>query len=141
MNADRSILCSDGEAGSMGLYHWEFFSHSSSCLLHRVSGFGYQANERLEPVFAWHPTLRSRSIYAMVEGLRTDVKAVHLMNANQHTRLMTWTSEQLNAIMLPGNWRNTGAKVATRWSPDGRRLAAIGQGGLMVFNFGEAFST
>ena len=63
-NADLSSAVADEEADSSGLYHWEFVSASSSCLVHRVSGLNHQACKSVEPIFAWHPTLRSHSIYA-----------------------------------------------------------------------------
>ncbi len=118
------------------IQHWTFDSSKGSSVWHDVSGL----NRDLAGAFvlsrmAWQLTTKSAAIYALVDFKANG--ALHLIDAQKHRRLITWTSEQM-ASMLQGPMSLEYASLA--WSFDGNELAVITKTGTAIFSFPFKFA-
>ncbi len=113
------------------IQHFTSDSSMGSTVCHDVSGLdrelaGAFAIKRM----AWQLTIKSAAIYALVE--RKHNGALHLIDAQKHRRLITWTSEKM-ASMLQRPISLGYAFLA--WSCDGNELAVITKTGTAILSF------
>ena len=79
---------------------------------------------------AWHPTLKKSVIYAVAED--RECTAVHLIDAQRHRRLITWSSQDLASMLQVSAYKGN-PHIA--WHPDGTKLAIANSTGTVILSF------
>ena len=112
--------------------HWVCDASTGRSLRHTIPGLRGGLLDGHEDDMAWHPSLKAAaaSICALAECWQT--AAVHLIDAKRHERLITWTSNELAAILeTPGSLDSS----CIAWSPHGQMLAIVNFMGTIIFDF------
>ena len=121
-----------GEPWVLGLVfspisHCVYNASSQSSLRHRVPGFSeklprpfhylWPPSQKCEGRIAWHPTLKSAAICALVEDGKS--AALHLSNAKEDCPLITWSAEELAGILQESSFKALpalpGPQMAKSW--------------------------
>ncbi len=112
------------------IQHWTFDSSTASSLSHHVLGLtpDYAAGFAVENM-AWQPSIKSAAMYAVAE---TRGRCLHLIDAQRHRRLITWTPDKM-ASMLQEPMSMDQASLA--WSHDGKQLAVVSKRGTAILTF------
>ncbi len=113
--------------------HWVYDVSTGSSERHPVSGLGQHLARWYSNInMAWHPTLKSVPVYALTED--NNRAAVHLIDAQKHCLLITWSSSELAGILQEASCVGS-ASIA--WSPDGKRLAIVNLSGTIIIDLGQ----
>ncbi len=127
----RDVVQLDAKDCPHAINHWVYNAETRSSTQHGASGLDLDLGGALSAnSIAWHPTLKSAKIYALLEDGPT--AAVHLIDMRRHCRLVTWTSEELAYILLKGSRKCIGPSIA--WSVDGKHLAVVNSYGAVILD-------
>ncbi len=113
------------------IQHWTFDSSLGSSACHDVPGFDKElAGAFAVENMAWQPIIKSAAIYALAE--RKQNGSLHLIDAQRHQRLITWTSDKMTSMLQePMSMEN----ASLAWSHDGNQLAIISRTGTAILSF------